>query len=89
VALSGAGRRRALTPAGQAGNYPVLLLDGIVGGVWHQRRLGQRLHITVEPLRPLTNRQRRELDDELELVAKVMEASATLTVATVTVGAHA
>jgi hypothetical protein len=23
---------RALTPAGQAGNYPVLLVDGVVGG---------------------------------------------------------
>ena len=29
---------RALTPSGQAGNYPVLLVDGVVGGVWHQRR---------------------------------------------------
>lgn len=80
---------RALTPAGQAGNYPVLLVDGIVGGVWHQRRSGQRLDITVEPLRPLTKRQRRELDNEIELVGKVMEATATLTVGTVTAGAHA
>ncbi len=29
---------RALTPSGQAGNYPVLLVDGVVGGLWHQRR---------------------------------------------------
>src|SRR5262249_38841570 len=63
---------RALTPAGQAGNYPVLLVDGVVGGVWHQRRSGQRLDITVEPLRPLTKRQRRELDDEIELVGTAM-----------------
>ena len=45
---------RALTPAGQAGNYPVLLVDGVVGGVWHQRRSGRRLAITVEPLAELT-----------------------------------
>lgn len=45
---------RALTPAGQAGNYPVLLVDGVVGGVWHQRRSGHKLAITVEPLRELT-----------------------------------
>ena len=31
--------RRALS-GGQAGNVPVLLVDGIVGGVWHQRRAG-------------------------------------------------
>ncbi|MBO0817655.1 MAG: AlkZ family DNA glycosylase [Actinobacteria bacterium] len=80
---------RALTPAGQAGNYPALLVDGVVGGVWHQRRSGRKLAITVEPLRELTASQRRQLDDEADLVGAVMEATATLTVGTVTVGAHA
>jgi Winged helix DNA-binding domain len=85
----GAAAARALTPAGQAGNYPVLLVDGVVGGVWHQRRSGRKLAITVEPLRELTARQRRQLDDEAGLVSAVMETTATLTVGTVTVGAHA
>jgi hypothetical protein len=85
----GAAAARALTPAGQAGNYPVLLVDGVVGGVWHQRRSGRKLAITVEPLRELTAPQRRQLDDEVELVGAVMEAPAMLTVGTVTVGAHA
>jgi hypothetical protein len=85
----GQAAKRALTPAGQAGNYPVLLIDGVVGGVWHQRRSGQRLDITVEPLRPLTAQQRRELDDEIELVGTVMEATPTLTIGSVAVGAHA
>jgi len=85
----GAAAARALTPAGQAGNYPVLLVDGVVGGVWHQRRSGRKLAITVEPLRELTAPQRRQLDDEVRLVGAVMEAAATLTVGTVTVGAHA
>ena len=80
---------RALTPAGQAGNYPVLLVDGVVGGVWHQRRSGRNLAITVEPLRDLTARQRRQLEDEADLVASVMEAAATLTIGTVTTGPHA
>src|SRR5215469_10313882 len=80
---------RALTPAGQAGNYPVLLVDGVVGGVWHQRRSGRKLAITVESLRELTAPQRRQLDDEASLVAAVMEATATLTVGPVTAGAHA
>jgi Winged helix DNA-binding domain len=34
----GAAAGRALTPSGPAGNYPVLLVDGVVGGVGHQRR---------------------------------------------------
>jgi hypothetical protein len=61
----------------------------VVGGVWHQRRSGRKLAITVEPLRELTTLQRRQLGDEADLVGAVMEATATLTVGTVTVGAHA
>jgi hypothetical protein len=80
---------RALTPSGQAGNYPVLLVDGVVGGVWHQRRSGRTLVITVEPLRELTATHRRQLDEDVELVGAVMEARPSLTVGTVTVGAHA
>ena len=80
---------RALTPTGQAGNYPVVLIDGVVGGVWHQRRTGRRLALTVEPLGPLTPALRHELDDEVELVAAVMEADASLTVGKVTIGPHA
>jgi len=85
----GAAARRALTPSGQAGNYPVLLVDGVVGGVWHQRRTGRKLEITVEPLRELTATQRRQLNDEVELVGAVMEAKPRLTVGTVSVGPHA
>jgi hypothetical protein len=85
----GAAATRALSPAGQAGNYPVLLVDGVVGGVWHQRRSGRKLAITVEPLGELTATQRRQLEDEVELVGTVMEARPVLTVGTVTVGPHA
>jgi hypothetical protein len=85
----GAAATRALTPSGQAGNYPVLLVDGVVGGVWHQRRSGRKLAITVEPLGELTATQRRQLEDDVELVGAVMEATTTLTVGTVTAGAHA
>ena len=85
----GAAAARALTPSGQAGNYPVLLVDGVVGGVWHQRRSGHRLAITVEPLHQLTAQQRRELDDEAALTGAVMEATPTLAVGPLTVGPHA
>jgi Winged helix DNA-binding domain len=85
----GAAATRVLAPAGQAGNYPVLLVDGVVGGLWHQRRSGRKLAVTVEPLAALTATQRRQLDDEVDLVGEVMQATATLTVGTVTVGPHA
>jgi hypothetical protein len=85
----GAAATRGLTPSGQAGNYPVLLVDGVVGGVWHQRRSGRKVAVTVEPLGELNATQRRQLDYEVELVAAVLEAQATLTIGTVTVGPHA
>jgi hypothetical protein len=85
----GVAATRGLTPAGQAGNYPVVLVDGVVGGVWHHRRSGRRLAITVEPLGELTATRRRQLEEEVDLVGSVMEAKPTLTVGTVTVGPHA
>jgi hypothetical protein len=86
----GAAATRALIPSGQAGNYQVLLVDGTVGGVWHQRRSGRKLAITVEPLRELTASQHRQLRSEADLVGAVMESTATtLTVGTVTAGPHA
>ena len=50
----GRAAKRALTPAGQAGNFPVLLIDGTVAGVWHLRRSGRKLDITVEPFDQLS-----------------------------------
>ncbi|WP_405507355.1 winged helix DNA-binding domain-containing protein [Streptomyces cyaneofuscatus] len=79
---------RALA-GGQAGNYPVLLVDGTVAGVWHQRRSGKRITVTVEPLEPLPAGRLRELEDEVERVGAIMEGRAELTVGAVSVGAHA
>lgn len=62
----GRAAQRALTPSGQAGNYPVLLIDGTVAGVWHQRRSGRWLDITVEPFDQLTAKERRDLDGQVE-----------------------
>ncbi|WP_405869650.1 winged helix DNA-binding domain-containing protein [Streptomyces sp. NBC_00005] len=84
----GAAYRRALA-GGQAGNYPVLLLDGVVAGVWHQRRQGRRTTVTVEPLGRLTARQERELGDQVERVGEVLEAKAELVVGEVASGPHA
>jgi len=81
---------RALTPSGQAGNYPVVLLDGVVGGVWHQRqRSGRRLDVTVEPLRRLSAPHLRGLQDQVARIGEISQTEATLTVGTVTVGPHA
>ena len=84
----GRASQRALAGA-QAGNYPVLLLDGVVGGVWHQKRSGKRVVVTVEPLGRLTSRQRAALDEQVARIGAIVEATPELTVGPVTVGPHA
>jgi Winged helix DNA-binding domain len=80
---------RALAPSGQAGNYPVLLIDGVVAGVWHQRRSGRKIEVTVEPLTRLAAAQRRALQTQVERVGEILEGQAQLTIGTVTIGGHA
>jgi hypothetical protein len=79
---------RALT-GGQAGNVPTLLVDGRVAGVWHQRRSGRKIAVTVEPFVALTARQLGVLAEEVDRVGRVLEGNAQLTLGTVVVGAHA
>lgn len=84
----GRAAERALA-GGQAGNFPVLVVDGAVAGVWHQRRSGRRIDFTVEPLAPLAPAQLHELDEQVERVAEILDGRPTLTIGTVTVGPHA
>jgi hypothetical protein len=69
----------------------VVLVDGIVAGVWHQRRSGRRIAVTVEPIGPAfrTARARAELAAEVDRVGEVLEGRAELTVGRVAVGPHA
>lgn len=84
----GAAARRALN-GGQAGNFPVVLVEGEVAGVWHARRAGSRVELTVELLRDLTPAQSRGLEEQAERYGTVMEAKPRLTLGPVTVGPHA
>ncbi|WP_199545628.1 winged helix DNA-binding domain-containing protein [Streptomyces sp. N35] len=74
---------------GQAGNYPLLVVDGEVAGVWHQKRSGKRLAVTVEPLGALRPAQLRALETQIARLGTALEAEPSLTVGEVTVGAHA
>ena len=85
----GRAAERALSPSGQAGNYPVLLVDGEVAGVWHQKRSGQRIAVTVEPLRRLSKARLVGIEEQVTRLGEILEAEATLTIGEVTVGPHA
>ncbi|MBP2320619.1 hypothetical protein JOF56_001004 [Kibdelosporangium banguiense] len=71
------------------GNFQNLVIDGEVAGLWHQRRSGRKVDITVEPLRKLTKRQHARLDEQAERVGVILEAKPTVTIGLVTVGGHA
>jgi hypothetical protein len=73
---------------GQAGTFPVVLVDGVVAGVWHQRRVGRKLDVTVELSGRLTAGRRRELDEQVARVGEILEAAPRLTIGPVIVGAH-
>ncbi|MCO8270296.1 winged helix DNA-binding domain-containing protein [Actinoplanes sp. TRM 88003] len=88
VTFPGRAFERALA-RGQAGNYPVLLIDGRAAGVWHQRLSGRRVQVTVEPLDPLPAARLRALEAEVERLGQILGATPTLTIGAVTVGAHA
>src|SRR3712207_7623558 len=62
----------------QAGNLPVLLIAGTVAGIWHQRRSGRKLDITVEAFDRLTDAQRRELDEQVERIGEFLEGKPEL-----------
>lgn len=78
---------RAATRA--KGNFQVLLVDGVVGGLWHQKRSGKRVALTVEPFVRMTAARRAELDEQADRVATILGVTPALTIGEVTVGGHA
>ena len=88
LVFPGRAAERALN-RGQAGNYPVLLVDGTVAGVWHQKPVGRFVDVTVEPLDLPTPARRRELAEQAERVAAFQGLTPRLTIGPVTVGPHA
>ena len=88
LVFPGRAAERALS-GGQAGNFPVLLVDGMVAGVWHLRRAGRKVDVTVEPFQQLGAARRQALDEQVERVGAFLGSTPTLTIGTITVGGHA
>ena len=75
--------RIALDPKGRLEHVvgvSVVLVDGVVGGMWWRKVTGRHLHVTVEPTTDLTPDHLRLLDAEVERVAAFLGVpDATLT----------
>jgi hypothetical protein len=84
----GEASKRALA-RGQAGNFPVLLVDGVVGGVWHLRRSGRGVEVTVEPFGRLLPAQVDELASQAVRIGTFLESESRLTLGPVNAGGHA
>ncbi|MEV6487862.1 winged helix DNA-binding domain-containing protein [Actinoplanes sp. NPDC051633] len=84
----GRAAERALN-RGQAGNFPVVLIDGQVAGVWHQKRSGRRVTVTVETLRRPTKAQVSAIEGQAARIGAILEGTGSATLGEVTVSAHA
>jgi hypothetical protein len=73
---------------GQAGPVPLLLVDGLVAGVWGHRKTGKKLAITVEPLADLRPSQRDELEAQATRMGEIWGVPAGLSIGPLTTGAH-
>jgi len=80
--------QRALNRTGQAGTLPVLLIDGVVGGIWHQRKAGRVIEVTVEPFLELTKAQYLAVAEQAERLGQFRDCPCRLTLATVTTRFH-
>jgi hypothetical protein len=58
---------------GTAAPFAVLLVNGVVGGLWERRKRGKVLQIRVDPFHALTAKQKREVEAEAERVGQVLE----------------
>lgn len=73
---------------GQAGTHPVILVDGVVGGIWHARRTSRRFELAVEPFTALNRNQRAEVEAEASRMAGFLGLEVIVAFAPVTARAH-
>jgi winged helix DNA-binding protein len=71
------GRGRYEGPAG----VRFLLVDGVAAGVWHRKKRGRRLELTVEPVKALTRAAERSLEGEARRFADFLALEPALDVA--------
>ncbi len=79
--------QRALT-RGAIGNLPLLLIDGVVAGLWQQRLKGQRLEIQVEPFQSLSAQQHQRLEVAAKRIGEIMEAKSVLSLGAIDAHPH-
>ena len=62
------------------GNAPVLLIDGVAGGVWEQRRKRGLTRVMVRPFNGLNSAQKQLVREEATSLGEFMETKVELTI---------
>jgi len=62
------------------GNAPVLLIDGVAGGVWEQRRKSGRTELRVHPFNPLSPAQKQLVGEEATNLGEFMGTNVEVTI---------
>jgi hypothetical protein len=70
------------------GPMPVLLLDGVVGGIWESTRGARRIAIRVQPLLALDRKRRRAIDDAAARIGEIVGLEPTVTIGKVSTRPH-
>jgi hypothetical protein len=52
--------------------HSLILIDGIVAGVWQRQQRGKRMEVRVLPVTPLSARHREQIDDEVDRLARFL-----------------
>jgi hypothetical protein len=73
---------------GSIGHLPLVVIGGIVAGVWSQKRRGQRVEVQVETSHALNARQRHGLEAAAIRIGEITQAEATLTLGPVDARQH-
>jgi hypothetical protein len=79
--------QRVLT-RGAIGNLPLLVIDGVVAGLWQQRRIGRRLEIGVEAFEPLSRQQHEQLETAVARIEEIIEAECTVALGAIEARPH-
>jgi hypothetical protein len=74
---------------GSIGHLPLVIIGGVVAGVWSLRRKGKRAEIQVETSHALNAGQRHELETAAARIGEIRQTEATLTLGPVDARPHA
>lgn len=62
------------------GNKPVLLIDGVAGGIWEQRRKGSLTEVRVQPFEHLSKAQKQSVREEATSLGEFMGTRVEVTI---------